>query len=68
MNSTYSSINTEDINKVKITDVFSSTKPDELLCFMCGGWGDMVKYNKSIKICIVCNGRGVPPIPMCELR
>ena len=44
--------------------------PEELLCSKCKGWGDLVNSLKSgppMIICIACNGKGIPPIPICEL-
>lgn len=44
--------------------------PKELLCSKCKGWNNLINYNSvpPIKeICSVCAGKGIPPIPMCEL-
>lgn len=41
--------------------------PIRLKCFECKGCGN-VSNSKRTKKCEGCNGRGVPPIPMCELR
>lgn len=40
--------------------------PKELLCFKCKGFGGNEPFNVK-KFCIICLGRGIPPIPECEL-